>query len=209
MQAQESATSKPSSTTRYAASSSRAKYHAPSCKSHSKSGVSPKKTRPQASTRYASTITRAYGTKLTRTQALTILPHLLHTALLALLSASIPLSTTLTSVVIALPTSSSPLLSPTANELLRAKPVKSVHVFAFSGDRRLLLNESDGAFSYKEWEEACEMAEEVCCREEEEGGVSLGGESMDVDGKSGNLDGWLRETMRRKVEWEQRWKSGT
>jgi exosome complex component RRP46 len=142
-------------------------------------------------------------------QALTILPHLLHTALLALLSASIPLSTTLTSVVIALPTSSSPLLSPTANELLRAKPVKSVHVFAFSGDRRLLLNESDGAFSYKEWEEACEMAEEVCCREEEEGGVSLGGESMDVDGKSGNLDGWLRETMRRKVEWEQRWKSGT
>jgi exosome complex component RRP46 len=142
-------------------------------------------------------------------QALTILPHLLHTALLALLSASIPLSTTLTSVVIALPTSSSPLLSPTANELLRAKPVKSVHVFAFSGDRRLLLNESDGAFSYKEWEEACEMAEEVCCREEEEGGVSLGGESMDVDGKSGNLDGWLRETMRRKVAWEQRWKSGT
>jgi exosome complex component RRP46 len=148
------------------------------------------------------------------TQTLTILPHLLHTALLSLLSASIPLSTTLTSVAIAIPSQSSttPLLSPTANELLRAKPIKSVHVFAFSGDRRLLLNESEGAFSYEEWEEVCEMAEEVCCREEDEGGVSLGGaESMDVDGqeKSENLEKWLREVVRRKVEWEQRWKNGT
>jgi exosome complex component RRP46 len=148
------------------------------------------------------------------TQTLTILPHLLHTALLSLLSASIPLSTTLTSVAIAIPSQSSttPLLSPTANELLRAKAIKSVHVFAFSGDRRLLLNESEGAFSYEEWEEVCEMAEEVCCREEDEGGVSLGGaESMDVDGqeKSENLEKWLREVVRRKVEWEQRWKKGT
>jgi exosome complex component RRP46 len=134
---------------------------------------------------------------------LTILPHLLHTSLLALLSASIPLATTLTSVVIALPTNSPPLLSPTANELLRARPVKSVHVFAFSGDRRMLLNESEGAFSVEEWEEACEAAEEVCCREEEEGGVSLGGgESMDIDGGRKNLDGWLREVVRGKVEWE-------
>ncbi|KAH4212027.1 hypothetical protein HBI24_100740 [Parastagonospora nodorum] len=139
---------------------------------------------------------------------LTILPHLLHTALLSLLSASIPLSTTLTSVLVALPASSTPLLSPTANELLRAKPIKSVHVFAFSGDGRLLLNESDGSFSYEEWEEACEMAEDVCCREEE-GGVSLGGDSMDVDGQIENLDKWLREVVRRKVEWEQRWKNGT
>jgi exosome complex component RRP46 len=53
------------------------------------------------------------------------------------------------------------------------------------------------------------MAEEVCCREEEAGGVSLGGESMDVDGKSENLEKWLREVVRRKVEWEQRWKNGT
>jgi exosome complex component RRP46 len=138
-----------------------------------------------------------------------MLPHLLHTALLSLLSASIPLSTTLTSVLIALPTSSTHLLSPTANELLRAKPIKSVHVFAFSGDGRLLLNESDGSFSYDEWEEACEMAEDVCCREEDEGGVSLGGEKMHVDGKSENLEQWLRELVRTKVEWEQRWKNGT
>lgn len=90
-----------------------------------------------------------------------------------------------------------------------------MHVFAFSGDRRLLLNESDGEFSLQEWEEACEMAEEVCCKEEEEeGGVSLGtGDRMEVDAGAGmdahgNLEKWLREVVRRKVEWEQRWKKG-
>ncbi|KAH8722419.1 hypothetical protein GQ44DRAFT_711793 [Phaeosphaeriaceae sp. PMI808] len=142
--------------------------------------------------------------------SLTILPHLLHTALLSLLSASIPLSTTLASVLIAIPSlPPTPLLSPTANELFRAKTIQSVHVFAFSADRQLLLNESDGAFSYQQWEEVCEMAEEICCREEEDGGVNLiGGESMVMDGqeKSVNLEKWLRETIKRKVEWEQRWK---
>jgi exosome complex component RRP46 len=146
--------------------------------------------------------------------SLTILPHLLHTAFLSLLSASIPLSTTLTSVLVAYPSStaksSTPLLTPTANELLRAKPVRSTHVFAFSGDRRLLLNESDGKFSYEEWDEACEMAEDACCKEEDQGGVSLG-DSMEIDGavQSQNLEKWLREVVRRKVEHEQRWKSAT
>ncbi|CAO2655328.1 Nn.00g103920.m01.CDS01 [Neocucurbitaria sp. VM-36] len=151
--------------------------------------------------------------------SLAILPHLLHTALLSLLSASIPLRTTLTSVLIAIPSSASPnslsvpLLSPTANELLRAKPIRSVHVFAFSGDQKLLLNESDGKFSYEEWAEACEKAEEICCgEEEEEGGVKLGeGEGMELDGQiqEENLQQWLREVVRKKVEWEQRWKSAT
>lgn len=106
--------------------------------------------------------------------------------------------------------SSTPLLTPTANELLRAKPIRSTHVFAFSGDRRLLLNESDGKFSYEEWEDAFEMAEEVCCKEEDQGGVSLG-DSMEVDGavQSQNLEVWLRGVVKRKVEYEQRWKTAT
>ncbi|KAL1606382.1 exosome non-catalytic core subunit rrp46 [Paraconiothyrium brasiliense] len=142
--------------------------------------------------------------------SLTLLPHLLHTSLLVLLSASIPLSTTLTAVLIALPsantaTASTQLLSPTAQELLRAKPIRSAHVFAFSGEGKLLLNESDGRFSYEEWDEAAEAAQEVCCKED--GGVGLG-EGMEVDGREGqNLDDWLRSVVRTKVGHEQRWKS--
>lgn len=140
---------------------------------------------------------------------LPLLPHLLHTALLALLSAAVPLSTTLTSTFVAIPHNKSALLSPTANTLLRAQPIKSAHVFAFSGDRRLLLNESDGEFSYEEWEEACEMAQELCCKEELDGGVALGGE-MEVDGQPGqNLDKWLRVVVKAKVDYEQRWKTAT
>ncbi|KAI0614969.1 Rph RNase PH [Pyrenophora tritici-repentis] len=153
--------------------------------------------------------------------SLTLLPHLLHTSLLALLSASIPLRTTLTSVIIAQPASPStnsfpPLLSPTANELLRAKPIRAVHVFAFSGNRKMLMSENDGRFSYEEWAEACEMAETACCGDEEDdddGGVKLEaeGEAMDIDAQaeSENLDQWLRSVVRKKVEFEQRWKSAT
>ncbi|EDU48835.1 conserved hypothetical protein [Pyrenophora tritici-repentis Pt-1C-BFP] len=157
----------------------------------------------------------------TLVQSLTLLPHLLHTSLLALLSASIPLRTTLTSVIIAQPASPStnsfpPLLSPTANELLRAKPIRAVHVFAFSGNRKMLMSENDGRFSYEEWAEACEMAETACCGDEEDdddGGVKLEaeGEAMDIDAQaeSENLDQWLRSVVRKKVEFEQRWKSAT
>lgn len=146
--------------------------------------------------------------------SLTLLPHLLHTAVLALLSAAIPLATTLTSVLVAYPAAatgrSTPLLSPTALELLRARPVRAAHVFAFSGDGRVVLSESEGRFGFAEWEEASELAEEVCCKEEVEGGVRLG-DDMDVDGavRSANLDAWLRGVVRRKVEMEQRWKSAT
>jgi exosome complex component RRP46 len=70
----------------------------------------------------------------------------------------------------------------------------------------LLLNESDGTFSYEEWEEACGMAEEACCKEG--GGVQIG-EGMEVDGQDGNLESWLREVVGRKVEREQRWRGVT
>jgi exosome complex component RRP46 len=76
----------------------------------------------------------------------------------------------------------------------------------------MLLNESDGVFSYEEWDEAAEAAEDVCCKEEggvglSEGGVGLS-EGMEVDGKEGsNLDQWLREVVREKVAKEQRWKT--
>ncbi len=75
----------------------------------------------------------------------------------------------------------------------------------------MLLNESDGKFSYEEWAEVCEKAEELCCGEEDdEGGVKLvEQEGMDVDGgqQEESLEKWLREVVRKKVEWEQRWKT--
>lgn len=69
----------------------------------------------------------------------------------------------------------------------------------------MLMNESEGTFSYEEWDEAAEAAEETCCKED--GGVDLG-QGMDVDGREGeNLEEWLRNVVRTKTQHEQRWKS--
>lgn len=85
------------------------------------------------------------------------------------------------------------------------KPLGAIHVFAYDGMGKMVLSESDGAFEVEEWDEAAEMAEEVCCKPGSAGGVGLDG--MDVDGKSGeNLEQWLREVVRQKVEGEQRWR---
>jgi exosome complex component RRP46 len=80
----------------------------------------------------------------------------------------------------------------------------------------MLLSESEGKFSYEEWNEACQMAEEACWgedEEEDEGGVRLEaeGEAMDIDAQAEgeHLEKWLRSVVRRKVEYEQRWKSAT
>ena len=32
----------------------------------------------------------------------------------------------------------------------------------------MLLGESEGKFSYEEWNEACQMAEDACCGEEDD-----------------------------------------
>lgn len=67
------------------------------------------------------------------------------------------------------------------------------------------MNESEGTFSYEEWEEACELAEDLCSKEE--GGVGLG-EGMEVDEQQGNMESWLRDVVKRKVAQEQRWRTG-
>lgn len=98
-----------------------------------------------------------------------------------------------------------PLVIPTAKDIFRAKPIKSAHVFAFSGDRQLLLSESEGEFSLQELDDACEQAEEICCKE---GGVGLA-DAMQTDEPSENLEAWLREVVKRKVEEEQKWRGAT
>lgn len=83
----------------------------------------------------------------------------------------------------------------------------------------MLLSESEGDFSYEEWNHVCQTGEEACCGEDddddddEEGGIKLDvqGEAMDVDVEiePENLDKWLRSVAKSKVEHEQRWKSAT
>ncbi|KAG8626580.1 hypothetical protein KVT40_005525 [Elsinoe batatas] len=123
-----------------------------------------------------------------------LLPPLLNTTSLALLHASIPLSTTLTSTIIALPSPSpddpsalsttcgtAPILDPTPAQIIQAK---SVHAFAFSSKGEVLLAESEGGFGVGEWESAEETARGACLAmfERQEGkGKGQTGRDGDVD----------------------------
>lgn len=140
------------------------------------------------------------GSVLTNS-SLTLLPHLLNTAFLALLSASIPLSTTLTSASVVIASSGKLFCSPSSADMLRMHPILSIHVFAFSAQRALLLAESEGKFDVDKWEEACELVEDMCCKD------ANSEEKMDVDGKVVNLGDFLRDIVKEKVGKEQQWKT--
>lgn len=75
-------------------------------------------------------------------QQLPLLQALLEASLLSLFSSAIPLETVYSTVSRCLPS--------------------SYHVFAFDGNSRLLLAESEGDFAIEEWEKARAEAEMEC-----------------------------------------------
>lgn len=92
-------------------------------------------------------------------QMLYLLPPLLNAAMLALLSTSIPLFTTMTSVFIA--HSGESLI---ADPPLRAlSDNSSIHALAYSARGGLLMIESEGAFDIEEWEAVAMEAKLKCC----------------------------------------------
>ena len=139
-----------------------------------------------------------------------ILPALLHAALLALLSANIPLEMTFAAAVTAIvpadtsgdngSKASSKVVLPTPSTDLSC--ATSLHVFAFTPDRKLLLAESEGNFDFEMWERACGEAEKACCGRSE---VLHG--SMDVEVEEGSLRTWLRDVVKEKVEKDHRWRT--
>lgn len=150
--------------------------------------------------------------QLNPVSGLGMLPALLHAALLALLSANIPIETTFVAALTAVvPTdallkndsnASSTVVLPTPSTDLSC--ATSLHVFAFTPERELLLSESEGNFDFQMWELACEEAEKACCGQSE----ILHG-SMDVDVEEGSLRSWLRNVVKEKVEKDQRWRTGS
>ncbi|KAJ5115182.1 Exoribonuclease phosphorolytic domain 2 [Penicillium alfredii] len=132
---------------------------------------------------------------------LTILPALLHTSLLALLSASVPLSMTFAATTLGVTIS---------NEIIRdvsprgAKAAASLHALAFSSKGHLLLNESQGRFDFEIWEAVREQALFICQ------GAAVpsadGDVAMDEEADRTHLDGFIRETVEDQIHSEYNWK---
>lgn len=124
-----------------------------------------------------------------------MLPALLMSSILALVDAAIPLRTIFTATLVAC--GPDVVTAPDARQVHQAQ---SLHVFAFSGKREMLVAESVGAFDLDEWKQACERAEGICC------GAHGASEGMEVDGKEADMKNWLKKVVEEKVEKEQRWR---
>jgi exosome complex component RRP46 len=139
-------------------------------------------------------------------QNLPILPALLQTAVLTLLSASMPLAMTLTSVLLAINSDGSLrniIQSPTLQELQNAN---SVHVLSFTSHGQLLVAESEGSFTMEDWDEVYEIGKCLCC-----GGIDTADDSMmqgdRLEENSGGMMKFVKSALGEKVSADLHWKS--
>ena len=126
-------------------------------------------------------------------QCIELLPPLLNAAVLSLLSTTVPLSKTLTSVVVALDSRNTILVRPSASESQKAR---STHVLAFSSHRELLLVESEGAFDIDIWETVAETAKALCCGASPEIGDAMAVEGQEPDR---GLEGHIRALVTAEI----------
>lgn len=133
-------------------------------------------------------------------QNLPILPALLQTSVLALLSAAIPLATTVTAVLLA--TSSSTLAIQRNPTLADIREASSTHVLAFSAHKRLLVAESEGSFTMEQWEAVCDEAEQICCGSSSEQLDQM----QDVGDSGASMKDFVIATMQEKVALDLHWK---
>lgn len=135
-------------------------------------------------------------------QNLPILPALLQTAILALLSASMPLSMTLTSVFLALVSKGSSRTVIRNPTLLQSQSSTSVHVLAFSSHGDLLVVESEGTFTLDDWEAVYEAGKAICCDDSEDEVM----QDQEVDHNARRMDVFVKSALQGKVTADLHWK---
>ena len=80
----------------------------------------------------------------------------------------------------------------------------SVHVLAFTSDGGLLLAESEGEFTMKEWDDVYDTAQRICCESGKKAGLDMILDDPKRDGP--DMQHFLRSTMEAKVAADLHWK---
>ncbi|KAM0437693.1 hypothetical protein ACHAPT_002058 [Fusarium lateritium] len=158
----------------------------------------------QITLQVAETPENAYvNTKLSQAQLnLPIIPALLHSAILALLSAAVSLKAIGAATVLAIPEEEGKdiIVDPTAVEVDRAK---SVHALGFTSHDELLLAECEGSFSPDEWAKVLQLGQRICC-EHQQPGFDTAMTDNDLESKS--MTQFIRSVMEAKVAEDLYWK---
>ncbi|KAI1368713.1 hypothetical protein F5Y08DRAFT_227288 [Xylaria arbuscula] len=134
---------------------------------------------------------------------LPVLPALLQTAILSLLSASLPMAATLTSTSLAIIQEDGRphiVTNPTARQVEQSK---SFHVLAFTSQNELILAESEGAFTLKEWDDIYGAAYRKCCTTASIGDTDT---LMDEGTTGADLKRFTRSIIEQKTASDLHWK---
>jgi exosome complex component RRP46 len=133
------------------------------------------------------------------------MPALMQTAVLALLSAGVPMRATATATAVAIAQQGGAkkiTVDPTPRDIETAR---SVHVLAFTSHDELLLAESEGDFTVKEWDDVYETAKAICCRSAPaKEGVAMVLDDEDAGGP--DMRQFLRSAAGAKVAADLHWK---
>jgi exosome complex component RRP46 len=135
-------------------------------------------------------------------QNLPIIPALLHSAILGLLSAAIPLKSIGAATLLAVPKEEGKpiIVDPSAVDIDHAK---SVHVLGFTSHDELLLSESEGAFTSAEWTNVLQLGQRICCEHQQPGfDTTMSGD----DAQSRSMRQFIRSVMEAKVAEDLYWK---
>jgi exosome complex component RRP46 len=129
----------------------------------------------------------------------------MQTAVLALLSAGVPMRATATATAVAITHqdgAKKTVVDPTPRDIETAQ---SAHVLAFTSHDELLLAESEGDFTVKEWDDVYETAKSVCCHS---AAAKEGMEMVLDDESTGGPDmrQFIRSAMESKVAADLHWK---
>lgn len=132
-------------------------------------------------------------------QNLPILPALLQTAVLSLLSAAIPLSASLTATLLAISQDGTIVRNPPTPEIQTAQ---SIHVLAFTSHGELLVNLSEGGFTMEQWEDVYAHAEKICC-----GTTETDPDAMVDEGENAGMMQFVKTVMEEKVQKDLAWRT--
>jgi exosome complex component RRP46 len=134
------------------------------------------------------------------------MPALMQTAVLALLSAGVPMRATATATAVAVvhqDGAKKTIVDPSPREIETAQ---SVHALAFTSHGGLLLAESEGDFTVKEWDDLYETAKGICCRAAPAAKEGMAMVLDDEESSGTDMRQFLRSTMESKVAADLHWK---
>ncbi|KXH25128.1 exosome complex subunit Rrp46 [Colletotrichum simmondsii] len=126
--------------------------------------------------------------------SLPLLPALFHGAILALLSAAVPLKAIATCATLAVAQKGDKIIAdPSPLEIDQSK---SLHVVIFTSQNDLLLLESEGTFSMAEWDEVINKGQSVCSQHRQaELGAAMDDDSQDAT----DMQQFIRAVMESKA----------